>query len=538
VTHTTQDGAGGAPDLDGIDPEIYARRHGVLATMCLCLVLIVATVSSVNVAIPSLASSSIEPTDTQILWIVDAYALVFAALLLPAGALGDRFGRKGALLVGLAVFATASALSAVMDSAEGLIAMRGVMGVGAALIMPSTLSLLQSVFPRRERAKAIAIWSGFAGAGGAIGPLMGGFLLEHFWYGSVFFVAVPIAALAFAAAAVLAPRSKEGAGAALDPPGAALSILGFGALLFAIIEGPERGWTDALVLGGFALAVAGLGGFLLHERRTARPMLDLRYFRAPRFAMGSLGITFSFLATFATFFVLTQYLQYVQGYSPLAAGVRGLPFAATMIVVSPRSADLAVRIGVRRIVGAGMALVVAGMVLLSLAGVGTPYWYVAICLVTMAAGVGLAMPSLSAGIVQSVPMHKAGVGSAVNDTTREVGGAIGIAMIGTVVTSIYRDRLEPSLDALPPELAELARDNVAKALAAAEGAGPAGPALAESVRQAFVDGSQIGLRIAAALVGLAAVVVVARIGAEPRRPSGHEVPVPAEGDRSGDVAPV
>jgi EmrB/QacA subfamily drug resistance transporter len=505
-----------AVDLGGIDPHVYQRRWAILATMCLSLVLIVATVSSVNVAIPSLAQSNLDPSDTQILWIVDAYALVFAALLLPAGAIGDRFGRKGALLTGLVVFAVASALCAVMDSANSLIAMRALMGVGAALIMPATLSLLQSAFPPHERAKAIATWSGFAGAGGAIGPLMGGFLLEHFWYGSVFFVAAPIAIIAFVASSILAPRSKEGAGAALDPFGGMLSVLGFGGLLFAIIEGPERGWTDALVIGGFAVAVIGLLGFVLYEKRTANPLLDMSYFAIPRFAMGSLGITFAFFGMFSTFFVLTQYLQYVQGYSPLGAGVRGLPFAFTMIIVSPRSADLAAKHGVRKIVGAGMIILVAGLLMFSLAGVDTTYWYIAAVLVVMALGVGLAMPSLSSGIVQSVPMHKAGVGSAVNDTTREVGGAVGIALVGSVVTSIYRDHLSSTLDSLPPELAELARDNVGKALAVAQQAratlgDEAAQGLTDAVRQSFVDGSHVALRLSAVLVAIASAVVITRL---------------------------
>lgn len=506
-------------DLGGIDPQIYGRRYLILATMCLSLVLIVATVSSVNVAIPSLAASELNPSDTQILWIVDAYALVFAALLLPAGALGDRYGRKGALLIGLTIFAAASAASAWMDTANALIGMRALMGVGAALIMPSTLSLLQSVFPPHERAKAIAIWAGFAGAGGAIGPLLGGFLLEHFWYGSVFLVSAPLAAIAFIASALLAPRSKEGAGAALDPGGAALSIVGFGSLLFAIIEGPERGWSDALVVGGFVLAVVGLVGFVVYERRMSKPMLDMAYFKTPRFAMGSLGITFTFLAMFSMFFVLTQYLQYVKGHSPLGAGVRGLPFAVTMIVVSPRSADLAMRVGVRKIVGTGMSTLAVGLLLFSFAGVATGYWYTALCLVVMALGVGLAMPSLSAGIVQSVPMHKAGVGSAVNDTTREVGGAIGIAVIGSVITTVYRHRLGASLDALPPELQEAAKDNVGKAFGITkQAAGSLGPdaaaQLTRSVQEAFVDGAHVGLRIAAVLIAIAAGVVVSRIGTE------------------------
>ena len=249
----------------GIDPAVYHRRWYILGSLCLTLVLVVATVSSVNVAIPSLARA-LEPTDTQILWIVDSYALVFAGLLLFAGALGDRFGRKGALLIGLVIFAIASVLCSQSTSPNVLIAFRAVMGIGAALIMPSTLSLLGSVFPNHERAKAIAIWAGFAGAGGAIGPVVAGALLAHFWYGSVFFVAVPIAVIAFVAIFVMAPNSKEQAAARLDPIGALLSVVGLSSLLFAIIEGPEKGWGSALVVLGFVVAVAGLVGFVLWEQ--------------------------------------------------------------------------------------------------------------------------------------------------------------------------------------------------------------------------------------------------------------------------------
>jgi EmrB/QacA subfamily drug resistance transporter len=503
-------------ELDGIDPVVYERRWAILATMCLSLVLIVATVSSVNVAIPKLAGSSLNPSSTQILWIVDAYALVFAALLLPAGAIGDRFGRKGALLTGLVIFIIASTACAFMGNATALIACRAIMGIGAALIMPSTLSLLQSAFPRRERAKAIAVWAGFAGAGGAIGPLMGGFLVEHFWYGSVFLVAAPIATVALIASAILAPSSREEADGPLDFGGALLSIVGFGALLAAIIEGPARGWTDPLVLVGFVLAAICLIGFVFFERRQRHPMLDMHFFENSRFAMGSLGITVTFFAMFAMFFVLTQYLQFVQGYSPLEAGVRGLPFAATMIIVSPRAPRLAAGIGTKRAVGGGMLLLAVGLTLMSFVGLQTSYWYVAVCLVLMAAGVGSAMPSLSSGIVQSVPMNKAGVGSAVNDTTREVGGAIGIAALGSIVNSIYRGQLAPALSQLPADAQEVASRNVAGALRVAGSlavtAGPEAAArFATAVQQSFVDGMHVALRVAAAVVVAGALVVAARI---------------------------
>ncbi len=503
-------------ELDGIDPVVYERRWAILATMCLSLVLIVATVSSVNVAIPKLAGSSLNPSDTQILWIVDAYALVFAALLLPAGAIGDRFGRKGALLTGQVIFIVASTACAFMPNATALIACRAVMGVGAALIMPSTLSLLQSAFPRRERAKAIAIWAGFAGAGGAIGPLMGGFLVEHYWYGSVFLVAAPIAFIGLVASAILAPSSREPSAGALDLGGAALSIVGFGSLLAAIIEGPERGWSDPLVIVGFVLAAVCLVGFVFYERREEHPMLDMRFFENQRFAMGSLGISVTFFAMFAMFFVLTQYLQYVQGYSPLGAGVRGLPFAFTMIIVSPRAPKLASALGNKVAVGGGMVVLSIGLTMLSFVQISTSYWYIALCLVITAAGVGVAMPSLSSGIVQSVPLNKAGVGSAVNDTTREVGGAIGIAALGSIVNSVYRDHLASSLAQLPAEAQNIASRNVAGALRVAGGlAATAGPAAADqfltTVQQSFVDGIHVSLRVSAAIVLAGALVVAARI---------------------------
>lgn len=503
-------------DLDGIDPKIYHRRWAILATMCLSLVLIVATVSSVNVAIPALAESNLRPTDTQILWIVDAYALVFAALLLPAGALGDRFGRKGALLIGLVVFAAASAACAFMTSANSLIACRAIMGIGAALIMPSTLSLLQSCFPRRERTKAIAMWAGFAGAGGAIGPVMGGLLEANFWYGSVFLVAAPIAAIAFVASAILAPASREATAHRLDLGGSVLSVVGFSALLAAIIEGPERGWTDGLVVVGFVLAAVCLVGFVFYERRVNEPMLDMAFFRNRRFAMGSMGITVTFFAMFSMFFILTQYLQYVQGYSSLEAGVRGLPFAATMITVSPRAPRIAAKFGAKRAVAGGMTVLTVGLLLMSLVQIDTPYWYVAMCLVLVAYGVGSAMPSLSSGIVQSVPMHKAGVGSAVNDTTREVGGAIGIAVVGSVVSSIYRSNASSTIAQFPEELQEVARVNIARALGVVgrleQTAGAeAAAVLRNDLRQAFVDGTHVALRVSAALVAVGAVIMFVRL---------------------------
>jgi EmrB/QacA subfamily drug resistance transporter len=399
----------------------------------------------------------------------------------------------------------------VSKSPDVLITFRAVMGAGAALIMPSTLSLLGSVFPPQERAKAIAIWAGFAGAGGAIGPVVAGALLSRYWFGSVFFVAVPIAVVAFVAIWIMAPDSKDAHPAALDPLGVVLSVVGLVSLLFAIIEGPEKGWGSGLVVGGFIVAAVTLVGFVLWELRNPQPMLDMAFFRNARFTMSAIGITAMFLAMFSTFFVLSQYLQYVLGYSPLKAGLATLPFAAVMIVVAPRSAALASRIGVRRIVSGGPLIGAVGLFLMSLVDAGTPYLVLAVYMCITAAGMAATMPSFTAGLFSSVPPHKAGVGSAVNDTTRELGGAVGIAVIGSVVTAVYRSDVRDALAALPPEAAEQASRNVGRAAQVAEqlkasgGAGQADGLLA-AVRDAFVSGGQTGLRVAAVVALLVAVL--------------------------------
>jgi EmrB/QacA subfamily drug resistance transporter len=509
----------GPPDIPS---EVYQRRWLILGAMCLCLLLVVASVSSLNTAIPTLARE-LQPTDTQILWIVDAYAVVFAGLLLFAGALGDRFGRKGALQIGLTIFAVASVACAWASDPNVLIALRGVMGVGAALIMPATLSIVTQVFPGHERPKAIAIWAAFAGAGGAIGPVMSGLLLAHYWYGSAFFVAAPIALVAFAAVTALAPSSREGATAALDPVGAVLSMAGFSALLFAIIEGPEKGWTAPLVLFGFVVAVSALVGFVIWEKRQTAPMLDMSLFSNARFSVGAMGITFTFMAMFAMFFVMSQYFQYVRGYSALKSGVAGLPFAAVMIIVSPRAVTIARKIGVRQAIVLGMGLVSAGMLLFSLVGETTPYIAIAGCLMLMAAGMGTAMPSMTSGIMSAVPPHKAGVGSAVNDTTRELGGAIGIAVVGSIVSAMYRDGVRPQLGALPAPAAEQVLKSVGRAQGVIAQAGlgsEAADQVLTSVRTAFVDGAHTGLRVVAVIVALTAVVVARKHPAHVEAPSG------------------
>ncbi len=508
------------PDIEmgGVDPKIFARRWIILGVLCLSLVLVVAAVSSVNTAIPSIRAQLL-PTDSQLLWIVDLYAVVFAGLLLPAGALGDKFGRRGALQIGLAIFAGGSIAASQANTANQLLGFRAVMGLGAALIMPSTLSLLTSVFPPQERSRAIAVWTGFAGAGGVIGTLVGGLVLNSFWWGSVFFVSVPIAIAALVLVTLLCPSSKEEVNRRLDPIGALLSMTGFGALLYGIIEGPEKGWGSLHSVGAFALAVVALVGFVLWERRTIDPMLDISFFGIRRFGIGAFGVTFVFLAMFAMFFLIAQYLQSVRGYSPLRSGFATLPFAIVMVALSPRGPAFSAKFGTKRVVTVGFAIVPIALVLLSLITTTTPYAFIAFALIVMAIGPALCIPTLSSGIVLSLPLDKAGVGSAVNDTTREVGGAVGIAILGSILNSTYRSGIASSLAKLPPEAAQVtqtARRGVG-ALAGLAAAAPGIPELKDRLpqinellsvaEQEFTHGMQTGFRVAAALMAIVAVVI-------------------------------
>ncbi|MCU1344648.1 MAG: drug resistance transporter, EmrB/QacA subfamily, partial [Acidimicrobiia bacterium] len=317
-------------DTFGVAPHVYAKRWVILAIMNISLVVVVSAVSSLNVALPEL-QGLLHASGTQLQWIVDSYALVFAGLLLPAGALGDRFGRKKMLTIGLAIFGTAAFVASRAHDPGHLIAVRCVMGVGAAMIMPATLSIIVSSFPIHERPKAISIWAAFAGVGGAIGPISSGLLLEHFWPGSVFFINLPVIALLLVLVLVVVPDSRNANTHALDPIGAAISVVALVALIYGVIEGPEHGWLSVSTLAAFAVALIFGYAFLTYERRSADPMLDPALFRLPGFSAGSASVTAMFLGMFGMYFLLTQYLQFVRGYTPLQAGVRVIPAAVALM---------------------------------------------------------------------------------------------------------------------------------------------------------------------------------------------------------------
>ncbi|MEP7055598.1 MAG: MFS transporter [Actinomycetota bacterium] len=512
-------------------PEANPKRYWILAVLCLSLLIVVVGNTVVNVTLPRLVED-LGATSTQLQWVVAAYALVFAGLLLTAGALGDRYGRKGALTIGLLIFGAASLGAMFAGSPVALITARAVMGLGGALIMPATLSILVTVFPPQERAKAIATWAGVAGAGAAIGPVTGGWLLQHFYWGSVFSINLPLVVITLVAGRFLVPDSRDPRQTPLDPVGAGLSIVGLTALLYAIIEAPVYGWGDSLIVASFAVAVVVLLAFGWWELHTTDPMLDLRFFKNRTFSGGALAITLNFFALFGAFFMLTQYLQFVHGYTPLQAGVRTLPMAAVMMIVAPRSAGFAARFGTKRTVGAGLSVVALGLFLFSRMEINTGYSFIALALVVTAFGMGLTMPPATASIMSGVPLAKAGVGSAMNDTTRELGGALGVAVIGSLLSSHYTSAIAPAVKGLSPKLQEVAQSSVGGALAVAgKVGGAAGQALVTAAKTAFVDGMQEALLVAAVIALVASALALWLLPAEVHhgRADGHGLPQSPDG---------
>jgi EmrB/QacA subfamily drug resistance transporter len=500
--------------MDGIDPHVYARRWQILAVLCTSLVIVIVGNTVLNVAIPTLQHpkglGGIGATNTQVQWLVDAYSLVFAGLLFTAAALGDRFGRKGALQAGLFVYIAGSVLGAFADSSAVLIAARAIMGIGAAFVMPSTLSILTNVFPAHERAKAIAIWAGISGAGAAIGPVASGLLLDHFWWGSVFLINVPIVAIALIAGYVLLPKSKDAGETPLDPVGAVLSIIGLSALVYAIIEGPRHGWltVDSLLwFGGAALALCG---FAAWELRNRHPMLDLHLFRKPRFAVASSGITLIFFAMFGTFFMMTQYLQGVLDYSPLGAALRLLPISFVMMAVAPQTPKLVGRFGADRVGATGLLLVAAALLGVYFLRVDSSYGQLIVTMCFMAGGMALTMSPMTNQLMSSVPRDRAGMGSATNDTTRELGGALGVAVLGSLLTSQYSSGVADAVADLPDDIRDIAKGSLGGVRGLiSRGLLPADSPLVATAKRAFVDGFNTAALVAS-VVALCAAIAVKR----------------------------
>ena len=482
----------------------YERRWWILVVLCFSLLVIVLDNTILNVAIPTIVRD-LDATNSQLQWMVDAYTLVFAGLLLTAGSLGDRFGRRGALQVGLVLFGLGSLASAFASTSDQLIATRAFMGIGGAFIMPATLSIITNVFPTRERGKAIGVWAATAGLAGVLGPLTGGFLLEHFYWGSIFLVNIPIVIVGLLAGIFLIPDSKDPSAPRLDPIGAVLSIVGLTVLLYGIIEAPQEGWTSSATLMSLAAGLLVLGAFLAWEAHTDHPMLDVHFFRNPRFTAASMGIMMVFFAMFGSTFLLTQYFQFVLGYTPFETGIRFLPIAASMMILAPMSARFVDRIGTKLVVGGGLLLVTAGLISWASLDASSAYWPDIIWRqALMASGMALTMAPATESIMGSLPLGKAGVGSAVNDTTRQVGGALGVAVIGSILASIYGSQVGDFLQGKP--VPSGAAETLEQSLGIALTAGKRIPGLSEVATNGFIDGMHAGVLVAAGVALIGAII--------------------------------
>jgi EmrB/QacA subfamily drug resistance transporter len=515
----------GTRDLGVATPgsTTYQRRWWALAVLCLSLVVLAMDNTILNVTLPTLARD-LEATGSQLQWMVDAYLLVFAGLLLTMGAVGDRFGRKLALDAGLLVFVAASAASAFTGSAEVLIGSRAAMGIGAALIMPATLSIITNTFPATERGRAIGVWAGMAALGVVLGPVVGGWLLEHFWWGSVFLINLPVVAVAVLAGWPLVPESRDPAATPLDPIGAALSVGGLVALVYGIIQAPADGWTNPVILAAFGVAAVLAVAFGWWERRSRHPMLPLELFRDPRFSAASGAIAMAFFALFGSVFLLTQHLQSVLGYTPLQTGVRVLP-VAVLVVAAPLAAWLTERVGTKLVVAAGLLVVAGALWLLSTVQLVDGYGLVAATLALLGIGMGFTVAPATESIMGSLPLAKAGVGSAMNDTTRQVGGALGVAVLGSVLASGYGAAIRPAVRGAPPPLAQGAGDSIGAAATIATQLGPAGQGLLEAARSAFLQGMGDAVQVGAGVAAVAALLVLLFLPARGKReaPAGDGV---------------
>jgi EmrB/QacA subfamily drug resistance transporter len=501
----------------------------ILVALLLAAFLVSLDTTLVNVALPAMVRQ-LHATTTQLQWVVDAYNLVFAALLLTFGSLSDRYGRKGMLLAGLAVVGTASLAGGFTTTAAQLIAARAVMGLGAAMTFPATLALISNVFTQRpERARAIGLWGAVGGVAIALGPIVGGWLLEHYSWAAIFIAMAPVAAVAAILVALAVPTSKDPDAAAVDVPGLVLSSATMALLVFTIIEAPAYGWAAGRSVAGFAASAVLLAAFIARERRAAHPMLEVSLFRNMRFSAASAAVTVSFFTLFGFIFLIAQYFQFVRGYGPLSTGVRLLPVAVSVGAGSVAGTQLAVRAGTRLVVTTGLVAMagfygwVAATISATLA-----YGVIAAQMVVYGLGLGLTSAPATESIMGAIPRAKAGVGSAINDSTRLVGGTLGVAVIGSVYASVYGSRLSAAMPAaVPGPVAAIAHQSVGAAyLAAGKIAALGHPALGLALQHAstnaFLRGLTIGALVAGSVAALGAVLAVLFLPAQPATPTAYQ----------------
>ncbi|MGV9786223.1 MFS transporter [Streptomyces sp. NPDC003435] len=512
-----------------IPEAVYRRRWAILGVLMLSLLIVVLDNSILNVAIKTIATpapTGLGATQSEIEWAINSYTLVFAGLLFTAGLIGDRLGRKKVLLGGLVVFGIGSALAAESGSPGQLITYRAVMALGAAFVMPATLAVLMNVFERSEQPKAIGIWAGGVGLAIAIGPITGGALLDHFWWGSVFLINVPIVLVALALMVWLVPDSRDPKPGRLDPVGVVLSVLGLVLLIYGIIKGGELAdFTDAKVLATIIAGVVVLVGFVVYEKRSDHPSLDVTYFRNKVFSAAMAAIALVFFALMGVTFFGVFYTQSVRGYSPLESGLLMLPLAAAQMIFAPRARLLVDRFGNKATTTAGMLLIAATLAAFATFEADTPIWLLEVVFFLMGTGMAHIMTPTSVVIMQALPREKAGSASALSNTFRQVGGALGIAVLGSVLATSYRNGIEDKLGALPPGLRDTAGESIEATLGIAEKLGPRGQALVTPAHDAFLHAMHVTALWGTGVALIGAVVVAAFLpGRPPAAQTGEREP--------------
>lgn len=493
-------------DIRGEAADLSPRaRVWLLAVASVDVLMVIASMVALNAALPDIAVQT-SATQAQLTWVVDGYTLALACLLLPAGALGDRYGRRGALLLGLAIFATASLAPVWLDSPLQIIIARAVAGVGAAFVMPATLSLLTSAFPKSERNKAVGIWAGVAGSGAIFGFLGTGILLHFFSWQSIFYGFAAGALVMFALTCTIG-SSRDESGTPIDWVGGALIALSIAIFVLGIVEAPARGWTDVWVLGCLLAGVVLAVLFAVVEVRRSHPLLDVRLFRRADFATGALGITFLFLANFGFFFIEMQFMQLVMGYSALQTAFALSPLALPVLAFSATMHLYLPRIGLRVAVSLGLSFMAIGLFTMRFLDVDATFLDLMWPLLLTATGIGLCTAPTTSAIMGAVPDEKQGVASAVNDATREIGAAIGIAVAGSILAAAYHSALGPKLTAFPEQIRDAATDSLAHALSLSEQMGPQGDRLAELAQSAFLHAADQALLVLSAVLTVSAVFV-------------------------------
>ncbi len=493
--------------LPAISEDILQRRWWILAVLCTSLLVVMLGNTALNIVLPTL-SRDLGASNSEQQWMVDAYSLVFAGLLFTASSLGERFGRKRIMQLGLTLFGAASLYAGLIASSSGeLIAARIVMGAAGAMIMPATLSILTNVFPREERAKAVAIWAGIAGGGGAIGMLLSGFIIEHFDWNFVFLVVVPVVLAALAVGFFLVPNSRDPDRATIDIPGAVLSTAGLVAIVYALIEAPRTGWLAAETVAVAAAGVVLLAAFAWWELRAKQPMLDVRLFAKPAFGISALTLTLVFFTLMGLFFSIAQLFQLVMGYGAFESALRLAPVFIFMMIAAPQSPRLVERFGKRRVVSLGLLTVALGIAVLSTLTATSSYLHILIGMSIMSAGMGLAMSPTTDLLMSAVPRTKAGMGSATNDTTRELGGALGVAVLGSIIASRFTGGVTPALAGLPEGTRAAAESSLGGAVVVANQiGGQAGEMLLIAARDAWMSGLSLAMVMGAIIVSAAAVL--------------------------------